>query len=141
MKLKALFSRWTQIASLLLVGGAIAWILKLCVIISTNGRIINTGAAAVLMTTGLLLFIVGSTGIGFQLSRNRSLLLRIIAILLSPVAVFSSFLLIGRLVNPLFNNSSIWYAQQEAGIGGIAIVYLLVGSILYKVTRAVAQQR
>lgn len=132
MQLKSLSTKWTRIAGLLLMGGALAWTIKLCVIIATNGRIIDTGAAAVFMNIGLVLLVVGSTGIGNRLSVNRTLLLRSIAILISPFVVFGSFFLFGMLTGPLFKNSGVWYAQQEAPIALAVVVYLVAGLLLYR---------
>ncbi len=139
MQLKLLFSRWTQIASVLLIFGALAWLIKLCVIISTNGQIIDTGAAVFFMREGLLMLIIGSTGIGNRISLNRTILLRTIAIILSPIVVFGSFLLFGMITSPLFVNSQIWYAQQEAPIALAVVVYLAVGFFLYKNYRSIVQ--
>jgi hypothetical protein len=139
MQLRSLFSKWTQVAGLLLMGGALAWTAKLCVIISTNGRIIDTGAAAFLMTTGLVMLAVGSTGIGTRLSLNRNVLLRIIAIILSPLVVFGSFLLFGMIIVPLFKNSSVWYAQQEAPIAIAVVLSFALGYVLYRSYKPVIQ--
>jgi hypothetical protein len=132
MLLKSIFSKWTQVAGVLLMGAALAWAIKLSVIISTNGRIINTGAAALFMKIGLLLFLIGSTGIGNRLSRNSNLFLRTTAILLSPVAVFCSIFLLGMATGPLFRNSSVWYAPQEAPIAFAVVLYIAVGYFLYR---------
>src|SRR5215218_7712118 len=137
MQLRSLFSRWTQVAGLLLMGGALAWTIKLCIIIATNGRIINTGAAALLMKIGIVLLLVGSTGIGNRLSRNRTLWLRIIAIILSPVVVFGSLILIGTFIVPLFQHIDLWYAQQEAPIALAVVVCMPIGYILYKSYKSV----
>ncbi|MGV3585718.1 MAG: hypothetical protein ACO1OF_01850 [Adhaeribacter sp.] len=130
--MKILFSKWTQIAAILLIAGALAWAMKLGVIISTNGRIINTGAAAFFMRAGLLLLAIGSTGIGYRLSYKSPLLLRILAILLSPVVVFGSIMLLGMLTNPLFKDTGVWYAQEEGPIGVAVVVYLIIGYVLYR---------
>lgn len=106
MQPKPLLSKWTLIAGLLLMGGALAWALKLGVIISTNGRIINTGAAALFMKLELIQFLVGSTGIGNYISRQRAAWVRTVAILLSPVIVFGSILLIGMAVSPYFKTAA-----------------------------------
>jgi hypothetical protein len=132
MQLKTFFSKWTKIAGLLLMGGALAWTIKLGIIVSTNGRIINSGSAALFMRIGLLLLFIGSTGIGNRLSAHRHLLLRITAILLSPVVVFGSIFLLGMLTGPMFENSSLWYARFEAPIGFAVLLYVTVGYFLYK---------
>lgn len=138
MQLRSLFSRWTQVAGLLLMGGALAWTIKLCIIIATNGRIINTGAAALLMKIGIVLLLVGSTGIGNRLSRNRALWLRIISIILSPIVVFGLLILISTFIVPLFQHIDLWYAQQEAPIALAVIVCMPIGYILYKSYKSVA---
>jgi hypothetical protein len=139
MQLKLLFSKWTQVAGLLLIGGALAWTIKLGVIISTNGRIIDTGAAALFMKIGLVMLLIGSTGVGNRLSLNRALLLRILAIILSPVVVFGSLILLGMFITPLFKNIDVWYAQQEAPIALAVIFNLAIGYILYRSHKSVAQ--
>jgi hypothetical protein len=136
--LKGIFSKWTQVAGLLLMGGALAWLIKLVVIVSTNGRIIDTGAAALFMQLGLLMLVTGSTGIGHRLSLNRPILLRTLAIIISPALAFGPCLLLGMILNPLFANSSVWYAQQEAPIALAVIVYLFTGCLLYRSYRFTA---
>ena len=136
--LKVFFSSWTQVAGVLLMSGALAWALKLTVIISTNGRIIDTGAAALFMKIGLLTLVVGSTGIGNYLSNNKAILWRALAILLSPVVVFGSFLLIGTLLAPLFQHTGIWYAPQEAPIAAIVLIYAVIGYLLFRTTPRMA---
>jgi uncharacterized membrane protein len=131
MPLTVLFSRWTRLAALLLMGGALAWTLKLAIIISTNGQIIDTGPAAFLMKVGLVLLFVGSTAIGNRLGANRTLWQRIIAIMISPLLLFASFLPFALMTGPLLENSPIWYAQQEAPIAIAVIVSFSIGYLLY----------
>ena len=114
-------------AGYLLIAGALAWMFKLVVIVSTNGRIIDSGPAAILMTAGLILLFIGSTGIGFYIARTRGVVIRIVSILLSPALLFGSFLLMGMLSEPLFRDSIFWYAPQEAPIGLAVLLSLAVG--------------
>jgi hypothetical protein len=132
MQKRLLFQKWTKTAGLLLMGGALAWAIKLSVIISTNGRIIDTGAAALFMKIGLVLLLIGSTGIGSWLSYHRTLLLRIIAIVISPALLFGILLLFGTFVSPLAKTIDVWYAQQEAPIALAVILCLAIGFLLYK---------
>lgn len=132
MQLKSLFAQWTKVAALLLIGGALAWMIKLAVIISTNGEVINTGAAALFMKIGLVLLLIGSTAIGNRLGKNRQLFVRIIAIILSPVILIGLILLLGFITGPLFKSTSIWYAEQEAPILIAVVVSLVVGSLILK---------
>ena len=131
-QVKNVFSKWNRTAGMLLIGSGTAWIIKLSVIISTNGRVIETGAAAFFMAAGMLLLLIGSTGIGFFFSRRRAVWLRVLAILCSPVLVVGSFFVFGLISSRVFQNSSIWYAQQEAPIAFAAVTYLAVGFLLYK---------
>jgi lipoprotein signal peptidase len=137
MEVKNLFKHWTKVAAILLMAGALAWTIKLIIIISTNGRIIDTGAAAFLMKAGIFLLAIGSTGIGFRLSENKPTWLRILAILLSPILVFAVFLLIAQIVtplvvSPLLEGTKVWYAQQEAPIGLAVMFFLTLGVLLFK---------
>ncbi|AMM52372.1 hypothetical protein TH61_15885 [Rufibacter sp. DG15C] len=137
MQLKSLSTQWTKVAAVLLMAGALAWTIKLAVIISTNGRIIDTGAAALLMKLGILLLALGSTGIGFRLSEHRPVWVRVLSMLLSPLLAFGLFLLFAKVVTPLvvdpfLQDSNIWYAQQEAPIGLAVIFFLTLGIILLK---------
>ena len=97
---------WTRLAGSLLMCGALAWAIKLAVIISTNGRIIDTGAAALLIKIGLITFFVGSTGIGSRLTQNRHLVLRILSVILSPVIIFASFMLFPAITGPLLKTAA-----------------------------------
>ena len=139
MQIKSLFSQWTKVAAILLIGGALAWTIKLGVIVSTNGAIIDTGAAALFMKIGLVLLLIGSTGIGSRLGKNRQPFLRIIAILLSPVILIGLIFLFGFIMGPLFKNTSIWYAEQEAPILIAVMVSLVVGSLLLKSLKPVVR--
>jgi len=130
--MKSFFAQWNRVAGYLLIAGALAWMFKLVVIVSTNGRIINTGPAAVLMTAGLILLFVGSTGIGFQFARTRGIFVRIVSILVSPALLFGSFILCGMMSEPLFRDSVFWYAPQEAPIGIAVLLSLAVGLFLSK---------
>jgi hypothetical protein len=130
MQLNISLWKWSRTAGHFLVAGALAWTMKLSVIVCTNGRIIDTGASAFFMKIGLVMFIIGSTGIGSRLSHNRHLLLRAISIIVSPALVFGSFFLFGMITNPIFRGSGIWYAQQEAPIGLAVLVYIFVGYYL-----------
>ena len=58
---------WIAIAGTALIAGGVAWLLKLWVIVATDGRVVATGAAATFLDLGLYLLIVGSTGIGVRL--------------------------------------------------------------------------
>ena len=52
-------SRWPVLASALLAAGGLSWMIKIGIIVATDGRIITTGPAAALMTAGLVLLPLG----------------------------------------------------------------------------------
>jgi hypothetical protein len=56
---------------MLFIGG-VAWILKLWVIVATDGRVVATGAAGAFYDLGLYLLMVGSTGVGLRLAITRN---------------------------------------------------------------------
>jgi hypothetical protein len=136
--MKQVFSNWTKLAASLLIGGALAWAIKLGVIVSTNGRIIDTGAAALFMKIGLLLIVVGSTGIGTRFGANLHVAIRIFLVLLSPVFLFALCFLVNTLTSPLVQNSSLWYAQQEAPIAVAVVVALTTGYFLNRSSKSFA---
>lgn len=137
MQSKTIFSNWTLFASALLMGGAIAWAIKLSVIISTNGRIIDTGAAALLMKVGIPLLLIGSTCVGHSITASRNIFLRCLAILFSPVLLFGVCFLITMSLSPLVENSGVWYAAQELPIAVVVLVSFPVGFFLNKRFRPV----
>jgi hypothetical protein len=139
MKMNLIFSKWTAIGSFFLMGAAIAWAIKLSVIVSSNGRIIDTGAAALFMKIGLVFFLIGSTAIGHHLSRKGAVWIRTLAVLFSPVVVFGSFLFFAMLLAPLVKNSPVPYVKQESAIAAAVFVYLTVGWLLYRSDKALAR--
>lgn len=132
MERRNVFSNWTQTAALFLIGGALSWTMKLLVIIATNGRIIDTGAAALLMKTGMLLLLVGSTSFGSGITANRNRFLRAGAILLSPLVVFGTCFLLTTALNPLVEGSGVWYAAQELPIAVVVLVCFPLGLLLLR---------
>lgn len=137
MQAKSIFANWTQFASALLMGGALAWAIKLSVIISTNGRIIDTGAAALLMKVGIPLLLIGSTCVGHSLTARQNIFLRGLAMLLSPVLLFGVCFLVTTSLGPLVKDSGVWYAAQELPIAVVVLVSFPVGFLLYKRFRPV----
>lgn len=76
---------WMAIAGTALVVGGVAWILKLWVIVATDGRVVATGAAATFFPLGLGLLMVGSTGVGLRLAKNQETSMRVVLVLASPL--------------------------------------------------------
>ncbi|RYZ46377.1 MAG: hypothetical protein EOO14_24675, partial [Chitinophagaceae bacterium] len=131
MSIKSILSNWTQTASALLLSGALAWTIKLSVIIATKGRVIDTGAAAILMTVGMPLLVIGSTSIGHRITANKATFLRVLAILLSPIVLFGTCFLVTTSLAPLVSDSSISYAAEELPIAVVVLVCFPIGYRLF----------
>jgi hypothetical protein len=136
-------SRWTHIAGWFALGGGTAWLAKIAVIVATDGRIIDTGAAAWLMRAGLIGLFVGSTGVTLWAARRRGTGVRIAAVVLAPVVAAASLAAIGILSTVLVRNlvgaRGPAYAGREAGIVVAAVVGLAVGAALLRQVHGAAR--
>lgn len=122
--------RWIHIAGFLLVAGGLAWLLKLGVIVATNGRVTDTGAAGMFYLIGVILLLVGSTGLGMKLAARRNSLLRTVAVILSPIVFVASFLVFQAVMIMIVGDWGPTYVREEAGIFVAAVVWLLIGVAL-----------
>jgi len=113
----------------MLLGGAIAWLAKLAVIVATDGEQTDTGAAAVFYLSGFVLLLVGSTAFGLWLT-PRGLALRIGAALLGPVAFVGSVSLLDAAAKALIGGRGPSYADDEWGILFAAVFWLAVGLVV-----------
>jgi hypothetical protein len=131
----SLWRWWIAIAGTALIAGGVAWLSKLWVIVATDGRVVATGAAATFLELGLVLLIVGSTGIGVRLMMNQEPSMRIVLAVASPVVLLGvgyaaggvigyAVLLIG---SALAGVAVPGYLLQEAGILGLAMIGLVAG--------------
>ena len=133
----SLWKWWTAIAGTILIVGGVAWILKLWVIVATDGRVVAAGAAGAFFDLGFYSLLVGSTGIGVRLMMNQEPSMRVVLALASPVAFILSvalFLAIGYAIlavgGALAGVSLPGYLLEEAGIFISAVVWLIIGVIL-----------
>ena len=133
-----LWKWWTVIAGTALIVGGVAWILKLWVIVVTDGRVVATGAAGAFFEIGFYSLLVGSMGLGLRLTKNeQNPVPRIAAAVGSPFAFILSFfafdlvgyelLNVGRAVLGVAVPS---YLLGEAGIFISAVVWLAIGLAL-----------
>jgi hypothetical protein len=128
---------WIAIAGTLLVVGGIAWILKLWVIVATDGRVVATGAAGAFFDLGLYSLLVGSTGLGVRLAISQEPAMRGVAAAASPVVfilLFSAFSGVGyailAIVGAVAGVALPSYLLEEAGIFLSAVVWLVIGLVL-----------
>ncbi len=130
----SLWKWWIAIAGTALVVGGVAWLLKLWVIVATDGRVVATGAAGAFFDLGFYSLIVGSTGVGLRLTMKLETSLRVILAVVSPFAFFVLFgifsgigyalVAIGRLI---VGDALPSYLLEEGGIFVSAVVGLLAG--------------
>jgi hypothetical protein len=130
----SLWKWWIAIAGTALVVGGVAWLVKLWVIIATDGRVVATGAAGAFFDLGLYSLMVGSTWVGLRLTMKLENSLRVPLAVVSPLAfgvLFSVFsgigyalVAIGRLI---VGDALPSYLLEEGGIFVSAVVGLGAG--------------
>jgi hypothetical protein len=119
--------RWKRASGFLLVAGGVAWLAKLSVIVATDGRATDTGAAWLFFVTGLVLLPLGAVGAGAGLAARRGVPLRILGGLAGLVVFFFSFAVLGDVLKAAVGDRGPAYAGDEIGILVAALVWLGVG--------------
>ena len=125
---------WIALAGMALIAGGVAWILKLWIIVATDGRVVATGAAATFLELGLGLLMVGSTGVGLRLAMNQETSMRVVLALASPLMFIPAFLMfsvlgyalvaIGRIIA---GDAVPGYLLEEGGTFVSAVAGLMAG--------------
>jgi hypothetical protein len=140
---------WIAVAGTALIAGGLTWLSKLWVIVATDGRVVATGAAATFFDLGLVLLIVGSTGIGVRLMMSQEPSMRVVLAVVSPLVflgvgytlgggIGGAILVIG---GAIVGVAVPGYLFAEAGILGLAMIGLLAGIwlVVYVMPRGAAQ--
>src|SRR6187397_1053924 len=107
------WERWAPVA---LLTGAVFWLAKMSVIVATDGRVDSTGAAAVFYIGGVLLMAIGATAVGLWLTRGRPTWLWVVAMVISFVGFFVSFLVLEGIAKSAFGDAGPSYLSDEIGI-------------------------
>ena len=130
----SLWKWWMAIAGTALIAGGAAWLLKLWVIVATDGRVVATGAAGAFYDLGLGLLLVGSTGVGLRLAMNQEPSMRVVLALASSLAFFLAvvvFLVIGYAlvaIGRIIAGEAVpGYLLEEGGIFLSAVAGLVAG--------------
>lgn len=125
---------WIAVAGTLLVVGGLAWISKLWVVVTTDGRVVATGAAGAFFDLGLYALLVGSTGLGVRLAMGQEPAMRTFVAVGALVAFFFSFALFTAIGYALVaagravvGDALPAYLLEEGGIFIAAVVWLAVG--------------
>ena len=134
---------WIALAGTALIAGGVAWLSKLWVIVATDGRVVATGAAATFLDLGLVLFIVGSTGIGVRLMMSQEPSMRVVLAVASPLVLLGVGYALGGggIGGAIVGVAVPAYLLAEAGILGLAVIGLLAGVwlVTYVIPREAAQ--
>jgi hypothetical protein len=117
---------------MILVGGGIAFFLKLVAIPTTGGEDSESGAIALLYLAGMFGMLVGSTALGSRLAEHAPLAVYVIALVLSPVVIWVVFIALDGGLKPIGEAGPDWYVD-EAGITASAV--LMVGTGLWLLRR------
>ena len=129
---------WIAVAGAALIVGGIAWIAKLWVIVATDGRVVATGAAATFLELGLVLLIVGSTGIGVRVMIRQEPSMRVVLALASPLVLLGVGYIVGggigyallAIGGSLAGTGVPGYLLAESAILGSAVIGLVAGTWL-----------
>ena len=120
--------KWPIVASGLLMAGGLSWLVKIGVIVATDGRVITTGPAAALMSAGLVLLPLGAAGVGAWLARRTHLVLRALAALAAVGALIACSVALGWGATTLVRGHGPPYAVEEAGILAAGLLWSGVGA-------------
>src|SRR3712207_1482654 len=131
----SLWKWWIAIAGIALIAGGVAWLLKLWVIVATDGRVVATGAAATFLELGLVLLAVGSTGIGVRLMMSQEPSMRIVLAVASPLVLIGVGYALGGVIGgaimviggAIVGVAVPNYLLAEAGILGLAVIGIVAG--------------
>ena len=121
----------------MLIAGASAWLVKLAVIVITDGAESGAGdgAAAVFFLVGFVLLLIGSSAVGLWLTRSRGPVMRIVAGLLALVAFLVSMNLLDPAGEALVGDLGPDYAREEAGILLAGLLWLALGILVAAASR------
>lgn len=126
----ARLDRWMKTATILLIMGALSWVLKIAVIVLADGA--TTGVAStiagVLWMIGFAGMFFGSTAAGLWLTRGRQRGMRLTAALVAPFLFVASMNFLDPLAEAIFNNAGPSYMEEEWGILLAALLWLAVGA-------------
>ena len=117
---------WTRISAMVLVGGGIAFVLKLVAIPTTGGEDFESGLVALLFFAGMLGMLVGSTALGSRLAERAPLVVYVIALVLSPIVIWFVFMSLDEGLKPIGEAGPDWYVA-EAGITVMTALMIAAG--------------
>lgn len=117
---------WLRIATGLVLAGAVAWLVKLGIIVATETTDGNIGTA-VFFLAGFFLLLLGAAALGVWLARRLHVVLRVVAGLIGALVFFMSMNWLDTGAKSLLGDIGPDYITDEWGILAAAITWLLVG--------------
>ncbi len=131
-------NRFLVRAAAVLAAGGLAWLAKLAVIASTDGRVTDTGAAAVFYLLGAVLMPAGLAGVALALTTRRHPALRAGAAVVGAMSFFACFVLLDGVASGAVGEAGPAWLGDEAGI--LATGAVLAGLGLATARRATAHE-
>ena len=120
-------TRTIRILGAVAAAGGAAWLLKFAVIVATDGRVDDTGAAAVFFVLGAVLMAVGAATLTLRAARGRGT--AIAAALLAPLLWAASFMVLDPLAQGAVGDAGPSWLQDESAIALTGAVWLAVGLV------------
>ena len=121
-------SKWPMLAGALLLAGGSSWIVKIGVIVATDGRVMTTGPAALLMTAGIVLLLLGAAASGAWLAARRHPALRALAALGGVATLVACSVAVGSAGGALARDRGPAYMAEEAGLLAAALLWSVGGA-------------
>jgi hypothetical protein len=125
--------RWTRIAALCAVAGGAFWLVKQVAIaaLATGGEPPESVVIAACYLAGLVLMVVGASGLAARLLAGaRALVWVPVAVVSAPVLFFGVQTAVDGLVDALAGPGAHWWWESEGGIVLTAVVFLVLGAVL-----------
>lgn len=117
---------WVRACAGLAAAGGAAWVAKFLAIVVDGGGDAG-GLTAVLYVLGVALMFGGSVFVGGLATRGRPLLVRVIAVVLSPFLVFLSYAVLDGLATSIVGDAGPGWLEDEAGILATGALWLAAG--------------
>jgi len=119
-------------AGLLALAAALAWSLKLGLIVSNGGENLDEGLVAVAYMLGLALFVATGAALGLALTTGRAAWLRGFGALLGPIAVLVLVGVLSSVGEPLVGDAGPSWLPDEVEIGLMVLVGLVAAGLLLR---------
>lgn len=129
-------TRTIRILGAIAAAGGAAWLFKFAVIVGTDGRTTDTGAAAVFFVLGAVMMAVGAGTLTLRAARGRGS--TIVAALLAPLVWAASFAVLDPIAQAAVGDAGPGWLQDESAIALTGLVWLTAGLLALRPSRSLA---